>query len=639
MKHLAMNVTLSKGNFFQIGDGQNVMSPLAEEIYSVLFSGKEEIRGVPVSKVAFLATAVQFSQYASEPLLVLSVEDYQGRPTIICKMVARAGNSEADVVHDGFEFLDYALCGRQWMPLPAGAVTEIQNFLLEAGVQSFGVISLLQYMKILRLPVTGFTLVDRTANALSASTVSMGLEGSAPLAFMGKLYPYQLDGFRWLSYMARNGIGCVIADEMGLGKTVQVICLLLEVAEQGRGPSLVISPATLLENWRRELARFAPKLRVLVHIGKRRTGLPNELRQQDIVISSFETAVADISLFRNIKWNILCVDEAQGIKNPDALRTIQIKTIPRQCAIAVTGTPVENGLKDIWSITDFVVPALLGPLREFERRHPDTVAGAALLEPVVTPLILRRLVSAVAEDLPVRIEIPQPLILEPASVTAYESIREEAALLGVGAGLAALTRLRMFSTHPWLADKFRNLVDPVECSVKLQRLIEIIDEMISGEGKALIFTSYQESIDLIVSVIGSRFAIPTDFIDGRVPVSQRQLKVDQFTAEKSSAVLVLNPKAAGTGLNITAANHVIHFNPEWNPAIEAQATARAYRRGQKKPVTIHQLFYVNTVEEVIQGRMQRKRSLAASAIIGTDGLDQDVEDLLWAFRISPLQHN
>jgi len=631
-----MNVTLSNGKFFQISDGQNVMSPLAEEIYSVIFGGKEAIRGIPVSRVDFLATTVQFSQYASDPLLVLDVEyDHRG-PEIVCRMAARAGNFEADVAHDGLKLLDYALSGRRWIPLPAGAVTEMINFLLEAGVQSFGVISLLQYMNILRLPATGFTVVDRTANALSASTVSIGLEGSAPLAFTGKLYPYQLDGFRWLSYMARNGIGCVIADEMGLGKTVQVICLLLEAAEQGRGPSLVISPATLLENWRRELARFAPKLRVLVHSGKRRTGLPDELRQQDVVISSFETAVADISLFRNLKWGILCVDEAQGIKNPDARRTIQIKTIPRQCAIAVTGTPVENGLKDIWSITDFVVPSLLGPLRDFERRHPDTVPGAALLEPVVTPLILRRMVSEVAGDLPMRIEIPQPLILEPASVTAYESIREEAALLGVGAGLAALTRLRMFSTHPWLADQFRNLANPVECSVKLQRLIEIIDEMTGGGGKALIFTSYRESIDLLVSVIGNRFAIPTDFIDGRVPVSQRQLKVDQFTAEKSSAVLVLNPRAAGTGLNITAANHVIHFTPEWNPAIEAQATARAYRRGQKKPVTIHQLFYVNTVEEVIVERMQRKRNLAASAVIGTDGLDHEVDDLLKALRISPL---
>ena len=631
-----MSVTIPNGKFFQISDGQHVLSPLAEEIYRVVFEASEAIRGVPVSKADFLATGVQFSQYAADPLLVLEVVVHQGGPAIVCRMAAREGTSEADVAHDGEKLLDYALGAGRWMPLPSGAVDEKTSFLREAGVQSFGFLTLLQYMHILRRPAKGLTVDDRTAKALSASTVATELEGNAPASLVGKLYPYQLDGFRWLSFMARGGIGGVIADEMGLGKTVQVICLLLEAAEQGQGPNLVVSPATLLENWRRELARFAPRLRVLVHSGSRRTGLPDELRRQDVVISSFETAVADISLLRNLRWNILVVDEAQGIKNPDARRTIQLKTLPRQCAIAVTGTPVENRLKDLWSITDFVLPSLLGPLREFERRHPDTVSGAALLEPVVTPLILRRMVSEVAGDLPERIDIPQPLVLDEASATAYEAIRADAATHGAGAGLAALTSLRMFSTHPWLTDRFRNLADPAECSVKLQRLIEIIDEMTDSEGKALIFTSYQESIDLLVAAIGGRFAIPTDFIDGRVPVPQRQIKVDQFAAEKSSAVLVLNPRAAGTGLNITAANHVIHFNPEWNPAVEDQASARAYRRGQTKAVTVHQLFYVNTVEEVIHDRMQRKRDLATAAIVGTDGRDQEVDDLLRAFKISPV---
>ena len=631
-----MTVTLTNGIFFRISDSQHVLSPLAEEIYSVVFEGSEAIRGIPVSKADFLATGVLFSQYAADPLLVLGVEAQQGGPTIVCRMAAREGISEADVAHDGENLLDYALGGGRWMPLPSGAVDETTSFLREAGVKSFGSLSLLQYMHILRWPAKGVTVDDRTAKALSASTVSTELEGNAPASLVGKLYPYQLDGFRWLSFMARGGIGGVIADEMGLGKTVQVICLLLEAAEQGRGPNLVVSPATLLENWRRELARFAPRLRVLVHSGSRRTGLPDELRRQDVVISSFETAVADISLLRNLRWNILVVDEAQGIKNPDARRTIQLKTLPRQCAIAVTGTPVENRLKDLWSITDFVLPSLLGPLREFERRHPDTVSGAALLEPVVTPLILRRMVSEVARDLPERIDIPQPLVLDEASATAYEAIRAAAATHGAGAGLAALTSLRMFSTHPWLAAQYRNVAEPAECSVKLQRLIEIIDEMTGSQGKALIFTSYQESIDLLVAAIGGRFAIPTDFIDGRVPVPQRQIKVDQFTAGRSCAVLVLNPRAAGTGLNITAANHVIHFNPEWNPAVEDQASARAYRRGQTKPVTVHQLFYVNTVEEVIHDRMQRKRDLAAAAIVGTDGREQEVDDLLRAFRISPV---
>ena len=632
-----MSVTIVNGQFIQIsGAQQHVVSPVAEEIYSVVFEGVEEIRGVPVSRGGFLATGVQFSQNTANPIIVIEVETHQGNPAIVCKMAAREGAIEADVAFDDKQILDYALGGGRWMPLPLGAINEAKSFLHEAGVKAFGPITLLEYMNLIRLPTRVLTVVDRTATALSASAVAMELKGEAPASFIGKLYPYQLDGFRWLSYMARSGIGGVIADEMGLGKTVQVICLLLEAAEQGRGPNIVVSPATLLENWRRELARFAPRLRVLVHSGLRRTGQPDELRQQDVVISSFETAVADISLLRNLQWNIVVVDEAQGIKNPDARRTLQIKTLPRKCGIAVTGTPVENRLKDLWSITDFVLPSLLGPLKEFERRHPDTVSGAALLEPVVTPLILRRLVLGVAKDLPPRIDIPQPLVLDDASAIAYESIRAATANHGVGTSLAGLTSLRMFATHPWLIDKFRSITNPADCSVKLERLFEIIAEMTSREGKALIFTSYKDSIDLLVAAIGCRFAIPTDYIDGRVPVSHRQIKVDQFTAEKSSAVLVLNPKAAGTGLNITAANHVIHFNPEWNPAVEDQGSARAYRRGQMKPVTIHQFYYVNTVEEVIHDRMQRKRDLAFAAIVGTDGRDQDVDDLLRAIRISPI---
>jgi SNF2 family DNA or RNA helicase len=355
-----------------------------------------------------------------------------------------------------------------------------------------------------------------------------------------------------------------------------------------------------------------------------------------VVIASFETAVADISLFRNVRWDLLILDEAQGIKNPTAKRSIQLKTIPRNIAIAVTGTPVENRLKDLWSITDFAVPSLLGQLREFEKRHPDTIDGAALLEPIISPIILRRRVAEVAQDLPERIDIPQPLELDTASADAYEQIRVAAAAENSGAAtITALTKLRMFCTHPWLADSLRDVPDAAQCSVKFSRLLEILEEIISEGGKALIFTSYQQSIDILVSEIPSRTGIPADYIDGRVPVPERQAKVDAFTALPSSAVLVLNPKAAGTGLNITAANHVIHYNLEWNPAVEDQASARAHRRGQTRPVTVHRFFYINTVEDVIDDRMKRKRELATTAIVGTDGSKQEMDDILRALRISP----
>jgi SNF2 family DNA or RNA helicase len=197
----------------------------------------------------------------------------------------------------------------------------------------------------------------------------------------------------------------------------------------------------------------------------------------------------------------------------------------------------------------------------------------------------------------------------------------------------------MFCTHPWLTGQFQDVSDAGLCSPKFSRLLEVIDEIITSRGKAIIFTSFQKSVDLIVGELASRFGIPTDYIDGRVPVPMRQQNVDTFTNHKASAVLVLNPRAAGTGLNITAANHVIHFNPEWNPAVEDQASARSYRRGQTHAVTVHHFFYVSTVEEVINDRMQRKRDLAGAAVVGTDGRQQEVEDILRALRISPVYHN
>jgi SNF2 family DNA or RNA helicase len=516
---------------------------------------------------------------------------------------------------------------------------DAQKLLESVGLRDFGPITLAQYMKLLRLEKAAFIIEDRTCNAFQASSIAPKLTGDPPRSLNGSLYPYQLDGYRWLSFMNEGGLGCIIADEMGLGKTVQVICLILEAVEKQKTPNLVIAPATLLENWRRELARFAPGLKVLVHGGSRRTGHPKHLQSNDVVISSFETAVADVSLFRGVRWNLFILDEAQGIKNPAAKRSIQLKTIPRQLAVAVTGTPVENRLKDLWSITDFVMPSLLGTISSFERRHPDTVAGAAILEPIVSPVILRRLVSEVARDLPERINIPVPLELDPESADAYEQIREDVvAQYGDGASLVALQKLRQFCTHPWLTDKFKNH-DAAQCSLKFSRLLEILDEIISTGGKALIFTSYQESIDLLVSEIASRTGVTTDFIDGRVPVPERQKKVDLFSANPHSAVLVLNPKAAGTGLNITAANHVIHYNLEWNPAVEDQASARAHRRGQTRPVTVHRFFYAGTVEEVINDRMNHKRDLSTAAVVGTDGHGQEMEDFLRALRISPKENH
>ena len=456
-----------------------------------------------------------------------------------------------------------------------------------------------------------------------------------PEGLVATLYPYQETGFDWLSRVSEEGIGCILGDEMGLGKTLQVIALLVREKHVRKTPSVVIAPATLLENWRRELARFAPGLTLCVHRGQGRTGFPKILRSFDVVITSYETATRDISIFEMIGWNVAVLDEAQAIKTPDAQRTVILKSLPRRMAIAVSGTPVENSLRDLWSLLDFAVPGMLGTLPEFEARYTDSVEDAAELEPLVSPLILRRRVSEVAKDLPERIDIPQPVELSEAGAQEYESIRAAIfAEYGAAAPLVALGKLRMFCTHPFLVNDGSG--DPLPHSTKYARLVELLDEIFARGEKVLIFTSYTEMADIIGGDVSRRYGVPATIIDGRTPVTDRQPTVDRFSQVMTAAALVLNPKAAGTGLNITAANHVIHYNLEWNPALEDQATARAFRRGQKRPVTVHRLFHPGTVEDIIVERTDRKRALAAGAVTGTEGKDENLADVLRALQLSPL---
>ncbi len=626
-------IAIDEGCVLLVRDGQS-LTLSADEIFTVIFEGADSLRGVPVSRDDFTSTGLEFREHAADPTVILQAVPESSPSPVLCRLAAKGVGFEADVVRRAGRLLDYTHDGSVWMPLPVDTPDVAQEFLKQTGLHDFGPVSLSQYLDILKVQDPVLSIEDRTHEAFSASEFACTLTGEPPLGFTGILYPYQAAGYRWLAYMRRNGLGCIIADEMGLGKTVQVLCLLLDAKIEERGPALVVAPATLLENWRREILRFAPVLKVCLHRGPHRTGFPDELRQYDVILSSYDTAVADVSLLRNLTWDVLVIDEAQAIKNPSAKRTRRLKTLPRSCAVAMTGTPVENHLTDLWSITDFVVPSLLGRLADFEHNHPDNLAGANSLEPILTPIILRRRVSEVAQDLPERIEIPQPLELDAESADVYEMLRQTASA-GPAASLASLVKLRMFCTHPWLTDQFTQVASAADCSVKLQRLLEVMEEIISEGGKALIFTSYQNSVDLLTRELASRFGIPTASIDGRTPVEERQETVDRFAARAQAAALILNPKAAGTGLNITAANHVVHFNLEWNPAVEDQATARAHRRGQTRAVTVHRFFYVNTVEDVINDRMERKRQLATAAVVGTDGEDADTQDILRALRVSP----
>ena len=494
--------------------------------------------------------------------------------------------------------------------------------------------SLRQYLALRRAEGSG----DPVINELSDDLV-LGLSASQadaqPQGITASLYPYQLQGWRWLRFMLAEKAGGLLADEMGLGKTLQIICTLRNPGSDGSVDlALVIAPGSLLENWVREIAKFCPDLIAVKHHGRDRTGSPANLRAANVVITSYETAIRDISLLRMISWGVVVLDEAQNIRNPDTRRARIVKQLHREVSFAVTGTPVENQLRDLWSIMDFVLPGYLGELRDFDEQYGNGSSGASRLESVVSPLILRRRVTEVAQDLPPRIDIPEILELHEDEAVAYDEVRAAVRRkYGEAAPFVSLTRLRQFCAHPAIVDSGTWLRD----FSKLERLKAILAEIFDRREKVLVFTGFIPMADHIARLIQAEFGVLAATIDGRLAISDRQPLIDRFTAYRGPGALVLNPHAGGTGLNIAAANHVIQYNPEWNPAIEDQAAARAYRLGQERPVTVRRLIIADTVEEVMDERLQRKRNLADEAIVGKRGDPDDYADIMAALTRSPIQ--
>ena len=607
--------------------------PSADQIFSAIFESQKPDHddSTTADTGAPEIRQLVFSQYPIDLEIRLEEAESHGVAKLRCRVFATGEDGEVEVPDILSRKADHIIVANHWFPFVPGALDDIRSVLATAGVKEPGPVSLRQYLELRKLSVRYPFVRDLSGHIGMEPVGTIEISNS----FKGTLYPYQLKGLRWLRFICSEGLGGVLADEMGLGKTVQLIALLCNGNSQSRSPSLVIGPGTVLENWRRELAKFAPAIRTVIHQGADRTGFPSELRKSDVVITSYDTLVRDGPLFRQIEWKIVILDEAQAIKNPSTRRTVETKRLNRGVSIAVTGTPVENRLSDLWSIIDFVMPGFLANLSTFERTYSDEHTGASELEPTVSPIILRRRIAEVAKDLPPRIDIPHILSLGPQETHEYEAIRMEAvAQYGAHAGLAALTKLRIFCTHPSLVSDREG--DPAEQSEKYRRLLEILEEIFTNGEKALLFTSYTGMIDLLSCDLPKHFSIFCNHIDGRVAVPDRQNIVDNFTREVGPGILLLNPRAAGTGMNITAAAHVVHYNLEWNPAVEDQASARAHRLGQDFPVRIHRLFYASTVEEVIDQRLTHKRQLADAAVVGTRGEEEDYKYIVQALRTSPL---
>jgi SNF2 family DNA or RNA helicase len=596
----------------------------AADVVGVQFKGRTTVQGWPVSRQPSESIPLAFNRFPLEPWIILYAPSAGRRA--LCRVVLR--NRDGSVLADlAGASGDQIVVGTDWYPVAHDLSVEIQALLADAGAAP-GLITLRQYLHLARTSSPRVVLEEVSDES---ALLPQGPEDPGG-TFRGSLYPYQATGVRWISLLAAEELGGILGDEMGLGKTVQVIAAIA-TTPQAR-PNLVVAPATLLENWRRELAKFAPSLKALVHSGSGRTGFPSALRGHDVVITSYDTAVRDLGLLKMVPWYFVVLDEAQAIKNASTLRSRTLHEIPKRSGLAVTGTPVENRLEDLWSILEFSSPGVLGPLAAFRSRFENTMSGAAALQPAVSPLILRRRLAEVANDLPERIDIPVAIQMPGVEATEYERVRLAIlAEYGDSATLVALTKLREFCTHPFVLQPLDD--DPAFSSAKYVRLIEILGEVFAAREKVIVFTSFQRMLDILVRDIQSRFGVSTFWIDGRTPVSDRQPRVDQFSGILGPALIALNPRAAGTGLNIVAANHVIHYNLEWNPAVEDQASARAHRRGQVRPVTVHRLFYAATVEDVIDQRVTHKRQLANAAVVGTDG-EADLADIAAALRVSPV---
>lgn len=533
------------GNHIAVREGDTVGHLDAINVYDALHNGNIVFCGKDQGSPESAFPSMDFSPLSRSAVIVLSSDG----PDIFLSV-------ETDGIFVDFvqgQLVDQITDGTSWHYIDNA--DNIREILSEAKA-SAGKITASSYLAVLK---NGFD-TGLVENRVDPDTLKRATVYHQPYGLNATLFPYQKTGVAWTDSMLDSVHGCILGDEMGLGKTLQAIVLIRKRANE-RKKTLVIAPVSLLENWKEECEKFTPSLRVLVHHGPRRTGSPTGFDGFDAVVTSYGLARTDNILFCLKKWDLLVLDEAQNIKNPQSNRAKAVKEIPTACRLAITGTPFENHMTDVWSITDFVLPGYLGSESAFKSRVSDDINGAMLIEPVLSSVMIRRLVQDVGSDLPDKVDIPRPLTMSEAEASAYED--ERIALLSKGkTQLPAIQKLRMYCTHPRIYNDSIS-GDPAKLSVKYQHTCEILEEIFARHEKVLLFTSYKKMFKILMRDIPLRFGVPADCINGTTPVPDRQKKVKEFNNREGSALLALNPRAAGTGLNITAANHVIHYNPEW----------------------------------------------------------------------------
>lgn len=475
-----------------------------------------------------------------------------------------------------------------------------------------------------------------------------------PEGFTGELRPYQQRGLSWLAFLDRFGLGGCLADDMGLGKTIQLLALLVlereEMRKAGRDPSsikptLLIAPTSVVRNWMREASRFAPALRVRAHHGVERAvghAFADDAREHDLIITTYALAHRDRETLELVEWGRVALDEAQNIKNPVAKQSQSVRSLKAERRIALTGTPVENRLTELWSVMDFCNPGYLGSQHEFrrnyaipiERRHSKARRGQ--LRGLVQPFILRRLKTdpGVVSDLPAKLESKELCQLTSEQAAMYEQavnrmlgeVDKAEGMQRRGIVLSTLIKLKQICNHPAQAIKEGEedenaddslpvgLVQPSR-SGKCVRLLELLDEVLAEGDQALVFTQFRRMGKMLTAMLRHELDREVLFLHGGTPQHTRQEMVDRFQkADGTSPIFVLSLKAGGVGLNLTAASHVFHFDRWWNPAVENQATDRAHRIGQTRTVQVHKFIVSGTLEEKIDEMIEAKTELAEQII-------------------------
>jgi len=447
-----------------------------------------------------------------------------------------------------------------------------------------------------------------------------------PSTFQGELRNYQIEGVQWLMRLNFWQVGACLADDMGLGKTIQALALMLNCAHEG--PILVVAPSSVTFNWLRETRRFAPTLKPKILTGKKRSQLMENLQPFDLLISSYTLLVMESERLKSISWRIVILDEAQAIKNAETKRSQAAMDLKGDFKMVITGTPIENHLGELWNLFRFINPGLLSSRKKFNERFANPIeqnvdlSKRFALKKLIQPFILRRLKSQVLDELPAKTEIVLEVIQSEEEMALYEAIRQKALeKLSKKSNnkkgqryiqiLAEIMRLRRACCHPRLVMPESQL-----SSSKLKLIGEVLDELLKNKHKALVFSQFVGHLSIVREYLDEQ-GISYKYLDGKTPAAVRHKHIDAFQAGEGN-VFLISLKAGGTGLNLTAADYVLHLDPWWNPAVEDQATDRAHRIGQQRPVTVYRFVTQNTIEEKILALHHNKRNLAHDLLSGSD---------------------